>query len=508
MRCDRSLLWTLVEQDREPDDAMDSIARHIESCPRCRQELAELGGDASWWREASEYLPNAEKPTVGREATDDNAPLPIVDLSFLDPPSHPETLGRIGRYEVEGLLGRGGMGVVLRGYDADLHRTVAIKVLAPEWAASVQARRRFAREAQAAASVAHENVVPIFNVEAEAPLPYLVMAYVPGMTLERWIKTYGAPDTATVLRVAGQLADGLAAAHRRGLVHRDIKPGNILVGENIDRVWITDFGLARAADSVTLTRTGVIAGTPHFMSPEQARGEAIDHRSDLFSLGCVLYFLASGSPPFDADNTLAVLHKIVSSKPESLAVRRNDLPPSYVALVHRLLERRVDRRPQDCEAVIEMLKAGGEELEKGRVASVPRSSVRLAAGMTVILIACMTSAWLWMRKPNEIHPLRISETPTLFAADAASDPWQANSDVEAVANPYVSRATDAIDSALTTDMEGLKKQIAILQRRANDMSTTGDSLVAPSLSLGDERWKEQTSHVETQLDRFRTLQQN
>ena len=500
MRCDPALLWTLIEQDREPDDEMDSIARHIESCPRCRNELAKLGGDGSWWREASEYLPSVDIGSHAGEATEENVPLPFVDLSFLDPPSHPETLGRIGRYEVEGLLGRGGMGVVLRGYDADLRRTVAIKVLAPEWAASTEARRRFAREAQAAASVAHEHVVPIFNVEPDAPLPYLVMAYIPGVTLERWIKTHGAPDTGTVLRVAGQLADGLAAAHRRGLVHRDIKPGNILVGENIDRVWITDFGLARAADSVTLTRTGVIAGTPHYMSPEQARGESIDHRSDLFSLGCVLYFLAAGSPPFDADNTLAVLHQIVSSRPESLAARRNDLPPSYVALVHRLLERRVDRRPPDCEKVADMLQAASDERDQGRVAVVPRSTTWRIGVLSAFLITSATLGWWWIPRTDDSNARHEDSSRNIIAVqDAMIDPWNDDSNVAAPPNSFVSRASDAIDSALSNDMIGLQRQIDRLQRHANRLNTSADTLVVPSLSLGEDQWRREVNRIETQL---------
>ncbi len=381
MQCDTTLLWTLVEQSADPGEEAESIARHLESCASCRDQLSQLGGDPSWWADAEHWL--AEVDDDADYPKHELPPLPPVDLSFLDEPSHPEMLGRIGRYDVEGLIGRGGMGVVLRAYDSDLHRSVAVKVMAPEWAASLQARQRFAREAQAAASVAHENVIPIYNVEANATLPFLVMRYIPGMTLERWVKANAAADVATILRVSGQLAEGLAAAHRRGLVHRDIKPGNVLVGKNIDRVWITDFGLARAADSITLTRTGVIAGTPHYMSPEQARGEVVDQRSDLFSLGCVLYYLCSGQPPFDAENTLAVLHKIVSENAVPLATMRDDLPPSFVTLVHQLLQRNPDKRPQDCQAVIEKLSDAQSELADGRVAAAPSFIYAANAGWRI-----------------------------------------------------------------------------------------------------------------------------
>ncbi|NNE01076.1 MAG: serine/threonine protein kinase, partial [Pirellulaceae bacterium] len=364
MKCDPDLLWTLVQQDIDPGDESDSIAAHVETCVTCRATLADIGGDDAWWDDAKQWLTIREQDS-GLPA-DDWQPHPPIDLSFLDEPHHPEMLGRIGRYDVETILGRGGMGVVLRAYDSDLHRSVAVKILAPEWAGSMPARQRFAREAQAAASVAHENVIPIYNVQSDATLPYLVMRYIPGVTLQRCVKATAPLDVATILRVAGQLSEGLAAAHRRGLVHRDIKPGNVMVGQNTDRVWITDFGLARAADSVTLTQTGIIAGTPHYMSPEQVRGEAVDQRSDLFSLGCVLYFLCVAKPPFDAENTLAVLHKIVSDDATPLASLRDDLPPSLVSLVHQMLRRSPAKRPADCQAVIDRLSDAQREHHDGK----------------------------------------------------------------------------------------------------------------------------------------------
>ena len=382
MKCEFSVLRTLVQQTKEPGVEVDAVSEHIESCEACRTELEELGGGASWWDEAGRWL--AIDPADVDDADVDPWSQHAIDLSFLDPPTHPEMLGRIGQYDVESLLGHGGMGVVFRAHDSDLQRTVAVKVLAPQWAASPQARQRFAREAEAAASVAHENVIPIYNVNATAKLPYLVMRYIPGMTLQRWVLTHGPLDVGTILRVAGQVVEGLAAAHRRGLVHRDIKPGNILVGENIQRVWITDFGLARAADSMMLTRTGVIAGTPHYMSPEQARGKPIDHRSDLFSLGCVFYFLCTGKPPYEAENTLAVLHKIVSEKAKPLDQQRTDLPPSFVRLVQDLLQHSIDRRPQDCQAVIDQLSRAQSEHQRGQTKN-PLSKQRLVISTLVLV---------------------------------------------------------------------------------------------------------------------------
>jgi eukaryotic-like serine/threonine-protein kinase len=209
-------------------------------------------------------------------------------LSFLTPSGRPDALGRMAHYEVLEILGRGGFGIVMRAFDEALQRVVAVKVLAPQLAATSAARKRFLREARSSAKVRHENVVQVYAVEAE-PLPYLVMEFIPGETLEQRLNRTGPLETAEVLEIGRQIAEGLTAAHDMGLIHRDIKPANILLEAGPQaRVKTTDFGLARTADDASLTQSGVIAGTPMFMSPEQARGERVDARADLFSLGSVL----------------------------------------------------------------------------------------------------------------------------------------------------------------------------------------------------------------------------
>src|SRR5262249_45504612 len=212
-----------------------------------------------------------------------------VDLSFLAPPTEPGSLGRLDHYQVLEVVGKGGMGIVLRARDTKLLRVVALKVLAAPLAASGTARQRFVREARAAAAVRDEHVVDIHAVCDDAPLPYLVMEFVDGSNLETLLRKGGPLELREVLRIGIQVASGLAAAHKHGLIHRDVKPANILLENGVQRVKLTDFGLARAADDASLTQSGYIAGTPAYMSPEQANGEPIDHRSDLFSLGSVLY---------------------------------------------------------------------------------------------------------------------------------------------------------------------------------------------------------------------------
>ena len=216
-----------------------------------------------------------------------------IHLSYLAPANREDSLGRLNHYEVLNVVGRGAFGTVLRAFDTRLERIVAIKVLALEMASMSPARRRFLREARTSAQVRHENVVGIHSVEEE-PVPHLVMEYIPGRTLEQHLEERGPLDVPTVLRLGKQIADGLAAAHAGNLIHRDIKPGNIMLeGGTGDRIRITDFGLARTVDDASMTQSGIIAGTPMYMAPEQAQGDKLDQRADLFSLGTVLADIAA-----------------------------------------------------------------------------------------------------------------------------------------------------------------------------------------------------------------------
>jgi serine/threonine-protein kinase len=242
----------------------------------------------------------------------------------------------LGELELLEVIGRGAMGVVLKGIQPELNRPVAVKVLAPHLAASGAARKRFAREAQAAAAVVHPHVMPIHAVQAAARLPYLVMPYVAGESLEQRLDRDGPLELADILRIGLQTAEGLAAAHAQGLVHRDVKPANILLEKGVNRVVLTDFGLARAVDDASLTRTGVIAGTPQYMSPEQAGGDAVDHRSDLFSLGSVLYAMATGRPPFRAETTFGVLRRIRETEPRPIQQINAAMPVWLAAIVGKL----------------------------------------------------------------------------------------------------------------------------------------------------------------------------
>src|SRR5262249_10964096 len=240
---------------------------------------------------------------------------------------------------------RGAFGIVLKALDTDLLRPVAIKVLAPYLASNGTARQRFLREARAAAAVSHDHVVKIHGIESAA-LPYLVMEYVTGVSLQARLDRDGPLTPRDIARIGLQAARGLEAAHAQGLVHRDIKPANILLENGVERVKLTDFGLARAADDARLTQSGVAAGTPLYMSPEQARGETVDHRSDLFSLGSVLYTLATGFPPFRAGSTIGVLNRITNDAPRPIRETIPDFPPALEAIIMQLLEKDPQKRFQ------------------------------------------------------------------------------------------------------------------------------------------------------------------
>ena len=266
-----------------------------------------------------------------------------------------KVLGRLGEYEIVEVTGRGGMGIVLKGFQKELHRHVAVKVLSPYLATSGAARRRFAREAQATAAVVHPHVMAIHSVNATAKLPYLVMPFVSCQSLQERIDRQGPLDLKDVLRIGMQTASGLAAAHAQGLVHRDVKPANILLESNVDRVLLTDFGLARAVDDATLTRTGIIAGTPQYMSPEQANGDNVDHRSDLFSLGSVLYAMCTGRPPFRAETTFGVLRRIRETSPRPIREINADVPEWFERIVTKLLARDVSERFASADEVAVLL---------------------------------------------------------------------------------------------------------------------------------------------------------
>jgi WD40 repeat protein/tRNA A-37 threonylcarbamoyl transferase component Bud32 len=319
-------------------------------------------------------------------------------LSLLSPPGGPGSLGRLRHYDVLAVIGRGGMGIVLKALDEVLKRIVAIKVMSPTLAAMASARKRFIREAQAAAAVRDDHVVNIHAVEELKGLPYLVMEYVGGISLQERLDRSGLLELKEILRIGMQTAAGLAAAHKQGLIHRDIKPANILLENGVQRVKITDFGLARAMDDASETQSGVVAGTPQYMAPEQARGEPVDHRSDLFSLGSLLYAMCTGHPPYRASTTLGVLRRVSEESPPPVQQVNSEIPTWLAAIIEKLHRRDPAERFQSAAEVAELLGRHLAHLQQPgavpapgtlRLPAVRRAGLRRwAVAAAALLLAC------------------------------------------------------------------------------------------------------------------------
>lgn len=350
---DRSVLARFLTASE--DDCPQDIATHVERCEECQSDLESIVNYGLTMREAGMLLRPDGSTEFLPAGGGDGTPSEVQHLTFLEPAENSAALGMFGRYEIMKVLGRGGMGIVLQAFDPVLDRCCAVKVLAPELASSAAARQRFFREAKSAAAVVHPHVIPIQTIDEHRGLPYLVMPVIEGRSLQQRVDELGTLDEIEVVRVAMQIASGLAAAHAQGLVHRDIKPANILLENGVERVQITDFGLARAADDASVTRSGVISGTPQYMSPEQARGKSMDHRSDLFSLGSVMYFMLMGRSPFRAETTMGVLDRINNDEPRSPREVRSEIPEWLEAIVLRCLRKDPNKRFQSASELVELL---------------------------------------------------------------------------------------------------------------------------------------------------------
>ena len=317
-------------QVKEPE--AEDLEAHLAHCPQCVDTMHTIKGEdtliEAMRAQAALARPKIDetvshlmvvlkgwKPPGSLDGsgarTEDGSSAVQELIAMLAPPAGPEELGRLGSYRILRVLGVGGMGAVFEAEDALLRRRVALKVLQPMLAASSAARKRFLREARATAAVAHDHIVTIYQVGEDRNLPFLAMQFLEGETLEaRWQREAPLP-VAEIVRIGGELAQGLASAHSQGLLHRDVKPANIWLEADRGRVKILDFGLAWVLDGQgPLTAHGTVVGTPAYMSPEQARGEPADIRSDLFSLGSVLYVLCTGQPPFQAASAFGIMEKV------------------------------------------------------------------------------------------------------------------------------------------------------------------------------------------------------
>jgi serine/threonine protein kinase/WD40 repeat protein len=369
-----------------PDARLEGLMARLR---QLRPDLAKAGRDPTEAPSAA-FVSGMGDPQASRTE-------PGVD--FLAPAQGADEIGRLGQYRVLKLLGVGGMGMVFLAEDTLLGRKVALKTMLPAVAANPVSRERFFREAKAAAAIEHPHIVPIFQVGEDRGVPFLAMPFLKGQSLEARLEREGKLPVAEAVRIAAEMAEGLAAAHEQGLIHRDIKPGNVWL-ENVDRrsaadcppnpprsgglhyqVKLLDFGLARSqGDDTNLTQSGTIVGTPAFMAPEQARSEKIDARADLFSLGCVLYVMLTGQRPFTGPTTMSILAALALDTPPAPQILNFEVPAPLSDLTMRLLAKGPDERPASANEVaaeLRRLPAGrGSDTALLPSADVPRPGKR------------------------------------------------------------------------------------------------------------------------------------
>lgn len=494
--CDANAIRKFLLDELEVEE-QDQLIVHLEECSTCRRQLENDTAQPDWWQDVSDFLSDDELDTElgatldGSLIETDESRIPKGAISgvidHLNASDDPHMMGRFGGYEIVGVIGCGGMGVVLKGFESALNRFVAIKVLAPHLAMSGAARARFSREGQAAASVVHPNVVAIHRVSEADGLPFLVMPYVGGESLQKRINDHGALPVTAIVRVALQVCRGLAAAHSQGLVHRDIKPANILLEQDVERVILTDFGLARAADDASMTNTGVLAGTPQYMSPEQARGERVDQRSDLFSLGSVLFTLCTGRPPFRSETSYGILRKITDTQPRPIREINPDIPLWLVRLIEKLHAKDPSDRFQTAGEVAELLEQCLAHTQQPDLQPVPAeladSYVQrnrhwllpgTLAGAMILAVTMIASQQPWKTDTQTEQPSSISE----LRQHAATDSEAANTFAEPSA-ASVSELSDETWMQLETvfdDLQATKNEIENLELKLENELTPIDSL--------------------------------
>jgi serine/threonine protein kinase len=386
-----------------------AMERHVEACVDCQQRLLDLANLAA-------AVPGSPCPP-SLKAGEDSVFLRNImrqvesDRYATDDQSKTPGMRQIGPYEVDRALGQGGVGVVYLATDRVLRRLVAIKMLRPVYADDRSMRERFLREARAVAALRHDHVVAIHGVGEHQGNPYLVMEYVEGGTLADQLHKQGPFSSAEVARLGTHLAAGLAAAHAKGILHRDIKPANVLWDPATDRYKLGDFGLAKALDDATLTQTGTVVGTPEFLSPEQSEGRPCDVRSDLFSLGGILYLASTGISPFHADSTPATLARVCNHTPPAIPSLRADCPKELWRVVQRLLAKSPHERYATAEEVVHALQRLLPESSTKRIASTLRTIPRrvptprhVGWGAFAALLVILLIGGVWYAQYGGVQP--------------------------------------------------------------------------------------------------------
>lgn len=401
---DDDTLQRFIADVLPPVDA-DSIGTHLDGCERCRLRLDVLAcvTTVGVVLARAEHEPRVESPSLvwtmeqlQREATSlidtpsrlhTNGVLPGHG-PLLQPGTSEAFIGRLGNLDIRRVIGRGGMGVVYEALDPVLNRTVAVKVLSPHLLGDDEAKERFLREARAAAALTHEHIVAIHAIDSHEGTPFLVLQHVDGESLADVLDRETKLPVEEAARIGAQVARGLTAAHSQGMVHRDIKPANLLLERDSRLVRITDFGLVKSVGGESITGVGTIAGTPAYMSPEQTHGAEIDARSDLFSLGVVLYQTTTGRLPFSGDSPFVILSRIREETPKPLREHDPTLPIWFCSIVDRLLDKDPSRRIQSATDLAELLERHAAPPTAAR-----RTNWYVAAALALVAAVVALVAW-------------------------------------------------------------------------------------------------------------------
>ena len=389
---------------QQTDEVMEQeMLHHIEGCSKCRNALERISGGGPLQDEMREHLACDEFSCSPHESVQAIETEPDIESirSFLGPSDDPTKMGRIAGFEICGIIGFGSSAVVFKAFDPRLNRYVAIKTLLPQFCHHGSARSRFEREGKAIASVKDENVIPVYAVDEYRGQPYLVMQYMPDGSLREYLRKNGPLDSESVICIGQQIARGLAAAHRSGVIHRDVKPANVLLDGGVSKAKVTDFGLARVQDDAGMTHSGAISGTPAFMSPEQTRGEQLDHRSDLFSLGSLLYSACTASAPFRSETVSGVIRRVCDTEPNSVLASAPDTPPWVAQLIENLMQKSPGKRFRDADEVADILAAELAYLRAPQLNSKPNRDWMKSVSPSR---AQQSSAWV----SAETSPLRTS----------------------------------------------------------------------------------------------------
>jgi serine/threonine protein kinase/formylglycine-generating enzyme required for sulfatase activity len=315
------------------------------------------------------------------------------------PPAADGEVGTLGPYRVVKELGKGAMGAVYLATDTRLNRKLALKVMLPEFAADAAAKERFLREARAVAQITQDNVVTVYEADERDGVPYIAMQLLQGYPLDDFLKKKGSPALHHCVRIVIEAARGLAAAHALGLVHRDIKPANLWLEAPNGRVKVLDFGIAKPMGTDSeLTKSGAVVGTPAYMSPEQARGLKVDHRTDLFSLGGVLYRLCTGRNPFGGEHFMAVLAAVLTDEPTPVRELNPNVSEPLARFIHQLLAKKPEDRPQSANEVARSLRAILEQ----RPAPGTPSSAEVSTSMPVVVVPAEP------QQPSAVVPMEVT----------------------------------------------------------------------------------------------------